>query len=95
MGWNRRNTTGRHGTLSDVITSFSLEKRYSFVTSLLSYYKGRYIRTTSLSLSQILSFFKIDNVTLEIPSRPSGGELFVFKQPDILKKDDWKADGHL
>ena len=36
MGWN---TTERHGTLSDVITSFSLEKRYSFMTSLLSYYK--------------------------------------------------------
>ena len=56
---------------------------------------GRYIRTTSLSLSQILNFFKIDNVTLEIPFRLSGWELFVFKQPDILKKDEWKADGHL
>ena len=44
----------------------------------------RYIRTASLNLSQIVKSF-----------RPSGGELFVFKQPDILKKGNWKADGHL
>ena len=55
---------------------------------------GKYIRATSLNLSQILNFFRTDNVTTEIPFRPSGEELFVFKHPDILKKDDWKADGH-
>ena len=68
MRWNRRNTTECHGTLSDVITSFSFEKRHDVIAKLLQsilYFhngqmaqaliegaNGIYIRTTSLSLSQ-------------------------------------------
>lgn len=55
---------------------------------------GKYFRETPLNLPQILNFFKAINVTPEIPFRPTGGDLFVFKTTDLLKKDDWKADGH-
>ena len=52
---------------------------------------SKLLRKNSLGISELLTLFEYEETTSEIPLRPKGGDLFIFKSK---KKDDWKADGH-
>ena len=47
-----------------------------------------------LTTGEVLELFRSDNTVQSIPFRPSGGQIFLFKPPSPIEKDDWKADGH-
>ena len=47
----------------------------------------------ALGVAELLALFKYPDAISEIPFRPKGGAIFVFKISSS-KKDDWKADGH-
>ena len=51
------------------------------------------IRRDTLALPELFQLFKSEHTSSEIPFRPKGGDVIVFKNSDG-KKDDWKADGH-
>ena len=55
---------------------------------------GKYIRYYPLSTPEIQQLFNAESTVAEIPFRPSGGDLFIFRNDDVLKQNDWKADGH-
>ena len=46
----------------------------------------------ALGVAELLTLFEYPDAISEIPFRPEGGEMFVFKSASG-KKDEWKADG--
>ena len=51
-------------------------------------------KKSPLSTGEVLALFNSDDTVDSIPFRPNGGQIFIFKPPSSIEKDDWKADGH-
>ena len=52
-------------------------------------------KETSLNAEEILNMLTEPSETVSnIPFRPKGGSLYIFKPETPLKRNDWKADGH-
>ena len=49
------------------------------------------LKNDALGIQELLTLFEYEHTTPNVPFRPKGGDLFIFKSQ---KKDDWKADGH-
>jgi len=51
------------------------------------------LRKEALGVSELLTLFEYEQTISELPFRPHGGQLFIFRSTDS-KKMDWTADGH-
>ena len=52
-------------------------------------------RHSVLQETEILELFnRQEGIVCDIPFKPKGGEVYLFKAKETFHQNDWRADGH-